>query len=254
MPSVELKDLLAAGAHFGHQSQRWNPKMKRYIFGERNRVHIINLRRTQDCLNKALTAVRDVSAGGKSVLFVGTKMQAKEICREEATRCGQFFVVERWLGGMLTNFRTIRISVQRLKDLDKGFDTGEFENRTKKEQVRLGKERVKLERTFEGIKEMNALPGAVFVVDTRRERIAVAEANRLGIPVIGIVDTNSDPDLVTYPIPGNDDALRSIRLFARAVSDQVLELAGAGQEKPQPAADSAEAPPAVEAKGSPVTG
>jgi small subunit ribosomal protein S2 len=237
MPSVELRDLLAAGVHFGHQTQRWNPKMKRYIFGERNRVHIINLKRTLACLGPAMAAIHRSAAAGKPILFVGTKIQARDIIREEATRCGQHYVTERWLGGMLTNFRTIRISINRLKELDKGFETGEFENRTKKEQVRMRKERDRLERTFAGIKEMNQLPGVVFAVDTRRERIAVAEANRLGIPVVGVVDTNADPDVVDYAIPGNDDAIRAIRLFAGAVADTALEAKAKDKdaEKPEPA-------------------
>lgn len=255
MPSVKLQDLLAAGVHFGHQTQRWNPKMKRFIFGQRNRIHIINLKRTQQCLEAALETVANVVGGGKSVLFVGTKMQAKDIIVQEATRCNQFFVTERWLGGMLTNFRTIKMSISRLKALDDGFNSGEFAKRTKKEQVRLKKERDRLEKTFCGIKDMPSLPGAIFVVDTRRERIAVAEANRLGVPVIGIVDTNSDPDLIDLPIPGNDDALRSIQLFARAISDTVLESSpktGAGASDKPPAASPV--PAAAEANEPSVSG
>lgn len=246
MPSVQLRDLLAAGVHFGHQTQRWNPKMKRYIFGERNRVHIINLRRTLDCLEEALEAVQRAAASGKPVLFVGTKTQAREIIREEAARCHQHYVTERWLGGMLTNFRTIRTSINRLKEIDKGFETGELENRTKKEQVRLRKERDRLQKTFSGIREMNALPGIVFTVDTRREKIAVAEANRLGIPVVGIVDTNADPDVVDYAVPGNDDAIRAIRLFAAAVADTVLEATPKDADVAVPVAETrAEPAPSV---------
>jgi len=238
MTTISLQELLDAGTHFGHQTQRWNPKMRRYIFGERNKIHIINLKRTQACLDTALTSLRELIAGGKPVLFVGTKPQAKQIMQEEALRCGQFYVTERWLGGMLTNFRTIRASIDRLKELEKGFSSGEFANRIKKEQSRLEKERARLHKTFSGIQDMAVLPAAVFVVDTRREKIAVAEANRLGIPVIGIVDTNSDPDVIDYPIPGNDDALRSIRLFAHAVAEVVLETAK--KEGAEPAAKHAD--------------
>jgi len=238
MSKVSLQELLDAGVHFGHQTQRWNPKMKRYIFGERNKVHIINLHRTLTCLESALDALRSVVAAGKPVLFVGTKPQAKAIIQEEAGRCGQFYVTERWLGGMLTNFRTIRTSIGRLKEIDKGFDSGEFENRVKKEQIMLQKEQARLQKVFSGIKEMPQVPGAVFVVDTHREKIAVAEANRLGVPIIGIVDTNSDPDLIQYPIPGNDDALRSIRLFAHAVADVVLETQKGAQDKDEAASPS----------------
>jgi small subunit ribosomal protein S2 len=231
MSKVSLQELLDAGVHFGHQTQRWNPKMKRYIFGERNKVHIINLHRTLICLDQALDALHKVVAGGKPVLFVGTKPQAKAIIQEEAARCGQYYVTERWLGGMLTNFRTIRTSIGRLKEIDKGFDSGEFLNRVKKEQIMLQKEQVRLEKVFSGIKEMPQVPGAMFVVDTHREKIAVAEANRLGIPILGIVDTNADPDEIQYPIPGNDDALRAIRLFAHAIADVVLETQKGAADK-----------------------
>jgi small subunit ribosomal protein S2 len=224
MPTIGLEQLLAAGVHFGHQTHRWNPKMKRYVFGERNGIHIINLKRTQDCLARALDTLSGIVAGGKSVLFVGTKRQAREIIREEAKRCGMYFVTERWLGGMLTNFRTIRASIERLEELERGFESKEYDARTKKEQTGLRKERERLHRTFEGIKGMDRLPGALFVVDTRKERIAVSEADRLAIPVIGIVDTNADPDAVAFPIPGNDDAIRSIQIFARAVGDIALAM------------------------------
>ncbi len=232
MTPVTLKDLLEAGVHFGHQTDRWNPKMKRFIFGERNKIHIINLQRTLTCLDDVLSALRKVVGSGRSVLFVGTKRQAKDIIREEATRCGMYYVTERWLGGMLTNFRTIQSSIKRLNEIDGGLESGEYENRPKKEQIRLRKERDRLDKIFRGIRKMDALPGMVFVVDTRKERIAVAEANRLEIPVVGIVDTNSDPDLITYPIPGNDDAIRSIGLLARAVSDVVIEMTPR-REKPE---------------------
>ncbi len=249
MSQITLRDLLDAGVHFGHQTQRWNPKMKRYIFGSRNKVHIINLRRTQVCLEHALAELRKLVAGGKPVLFVGTKTQAKSIIQEEAARCGQHYVTERWLGGMLTNFRTVVTSINRLKDIDKGFESGEFQGRVKKEQVRLAKEQARLEKIFSGIKNMSTLPAAVFVVDTRREKIAVSEANRLGIPIIGIVDTNSDPDVIDYPIPGNDDALRSIRLFAHAVADVVLE---SQKEKQKAGDDEAAATPEAPAATAPV--
>ncbi len=223
MGDVQLRDLLEAGVHFGHQTRRWNPKMKRYIFMQRNGIHIIDLQKTLRALEAARRAIVESVAGGGSVLFVGTKRQAQAVMQEEAARCGGFHVTERWLGGMLTNFRTIKSSIKRLKELDAMVADGSMDRLSKKEASRLHKERDRLSRTFSGIKELSALPRVVFVVDTKREKIAVAEANRLGIPIVGVVDSNADPNLIQFPIPGNDDAIRAIRLMARAVSDAVLE-------------------------------
>ncbi len=223
MNDVTMKDLLEAGVHFGHQTRRWNPKMKKYIFIERNGIYIIDLQKTLKCVNDAKSIiVRTVQQGGH-ILFVGTKRQAKTVMSEEAVRCGQFFVVERWLGGMLTNFKTIKTSIKRLKDLDRMADDGTFDHMSKKEVSRLSRERTKLEHALSGIKEMGGLPKLLFIIDTKKEKIAVAEANRLGIPIVGIVDTNCDPEVIQYPIPGNDDAIRAIRLFSRMVSDSVTE-------------------------------
>jgi small subunit ribosomal protein S2 len=218
-----MKELLEAGVHFGHQTRRWNPKMKKYIFIERNGIHILDLQRTMQCLHNARNAVIQAVSGGGTVLFVGTKKQAKEIIVEEVQRSGQFFITERWLGGMLTNFKTIKSSIVRLKDLDRMTEDGTMASLSKKEAARLERERQKLEKVFSGIKEMDRLPALVFVVDTNKERIAVAEANRLVIPIVGIVDTNCDPTLIDYPIPGNDDALRAIKLITRIVADAILE-------------------------------
>jgi len=222
-----MKELLEAGVHFGHQTRRWNPKMKKYIFIERNGIHILDLQKTMQCLHYARKAVAASVASGGAVLFVGTKKQAKEIIGEEANRCGQFFITERWLGGMLTNFKTIKSSISRLKDLDRMVADGTMASLSKKEVARLEKERVRLEKVFSGIKDMDRLPSMVFVVDTNKERIAVAEANRLGIPLIGIVDTNCDPSVINFPIPGNDDALRSIKLISKVMADAILESAQA---------------------------
>jgi small subunit ribosomal protein S2 len=222
---VTIKDLLEAGVHFGHQTRRWNPKMKQYIFGERNGIYIIDLQKTHRMLQDALQFVQDLAAQGKTVLFIGTKRQAQEAIAEEARRCGMPFVTERWLGGLLTNFVTVRRSLERLRELEMtltGPQEAQRERLTKKELAHLEKERQKLEKNLAGIKTMKSVPDAVFVVDTRREAIAVAEARKLRVPVIGILDTNSDPDEVDVPIPGNDDALRAIRLFAGRVADAVL--------------------------------
>ena len=235
---VGIKELLEAGVHFGHQTRRWNPKMKRFIFIERNGIYIIDLQKTLKCLNEARDAiVRTVQSGGH-VLFVGTKRQAKTVITEEVARCGQFYVVERWLGGMLTNFKTVKMSIKRLKELDRMADEGIMDRLSKKEVSRLSRERTKLQHALSGIKEMSALPKLMFVIDTKKEKIAVAEANRLGIPIVGVVDTNCDPDLIQYPIPGNDDAIRAIRLFSRMVSDAVIEgqrLASAKAERDEAA-------------------
>ena len=223
MAGIGMKDLLEAGVHFGHQTRRWNPRMKRFIFMERNGIYIIDLQKTLKCVQDARTAIENAVRGGGHVLWVATKKQAKQVVAEEATRCGQFHVTERWLGGMLTNFKTIRTSVKRLKDLDRMATDGTFEKLAKKEVARLSRERERLEFAFAGIKEMPGLPALVFIIDTKKEKIAVAEANRLGIPIVGVVDTNCDPDAIDYPIPGNDDAIRALRLFAGLVADAVIQ-------------------------------
>jgi small subunit ribosomal protein S2 len=225
-----MRDLLEAGVHFGHQTRRWNPQMKKFIFMERNGIYIIDLQKTMKCLEVAREVVSRAVRDGGHVLFVATKKQAKAIIVEEAKRCGQYYITERWLGGMLTNFKTIRTSVKRLHDLDKMVEDGTFEKLAKKEVSRLSRERSRLEVAFSGIKEMPGLPAVVIVVDTRKEKIAVAEANRLGTPVVGIVDTNCDPTVIDYPIPGNDDALRAIKLLAKTLADTVSEARAAALE------------------------
>jgi small subunit ribosomal protein S2 len=220
---IGMKDLLEAGVHFGHQTRRWNPQMKRFIFMERNGIYIIDLQKTIKCIQEARAAVEKAVRGGGHVLFVATKKQAKQVVAEESARCGMFHVTERWLGGMLTNFKTIRSSVKRLKDLDRMATDGTFEKLAKKEVARLSRERQRLQFAFAGIKEMPGLPAVVFIIDTKKEKIAVAEANRLGIPIVGIVDTNCDPNVIDFPVPGNDDAIRAIRLFSTMVADSVLE-------------------------------
>ncbi len=222
MTAISIKQLLEAGVHFGHQTRRWNPKMKEYIFGERNGIYIIDLQKTLKLFKSAVDFVTDVSAQGKSVLFVGTKRQAQESIEEEAKRCGMFFVNNRWLGGLLTNFATVQNSLKRYKELESMKADGFYEKLSKKEVARLERERKKLEKNLRGIKEMDRLPGAIFVVDSNKEAIAVQEAAKLGIPVIGIVDTNCSPDDITYVIPGNDDALRAVRLFASTIADAVI--------------------------------
>ena len=225
MVTVTMKELLEAGVHFGHQVRRWNPKMKEYIFGERNGIYIIDLQKTQKMFREALQAVTNMVAEdrGKTVLFVGTKRQAQDAIREEAERAGQFYVNQRWLGGLLTNFQTVQKSIKRLKDLEAMQTDGRYEKLTKKERIKLDRERQGLEKTLSGIKGMNRLPDSVFVIDVRKEEIAVAEANKLGIPVIAVVDTNCSPEGIDYVIPGNDDALRAVRLFASRIADAVLE-------------------------------
>ena len=235
MAEIVMKDLLEAGVHFGHQTRRWNPQMKKFIFMERNGIYIIDLQKTLKCVQEAKAVIEKVVRGGGHVLFIATKKQAKPIVVEEATRCGQYYVTERWLGGMLTNFKTIRTSIKRLHDLDRMATDGTFEKMSKKEVSRLSRERARLEFAFSGIKEMPGVPSVVFVIDTKKEKIAVAEANRLAVPIVGVVDTNCDPTVVNYPIPGNDDAIRAIRLFTRMVADTILEtravaLEGADQE------------------------
>ncbi len=223
MPRVELETLLASGAHFGHLTRRWNPKMKPYIFMERNGIHIIDLKKTQDMLDAACNAISNIVAENKKPLFVATKKPLREVVEAEAKRCYSFYVSERWLGGMLTNFSTIRKSVKRLNNLEKMEVDGTFENITKKERLFLSRERDKLQKVLSGVAEMSRLPGALFVVDVKKEAIAVKEANRLGIPVFAIVDTNCDPELIDYPIPANDDALKSVQIISKAMADAVIE-------------------------------
>lgn len=223
MAIISMKQLLEAGVHFGHQTRRWNPKMAPYIFTERNGIYIVDLQKTVKMVEVAFNFVRDIVSEGKSILFVGTKKQAQESVREEAERCGMFFVNERWLGGMLTNFRTIRQRVDRLFELEKMEEDGVWEVLPKKEVAQLNAEREKLNRFLRGVKEMRTLPGALFIIDPRKERIAVAEGKRLGIPLIAIVDTNCDPDEIDYVIPGNDDAIRAVRLITGKIADAVLE-------------------------------
>ena len=222
MSGIALKDLLEAGVHFGHQTKRWNPKMKSYIFGERNGIYIIDLAKTAKLFRDAEQFTTNLAADGRTVLFVGTKRQAQDAVAEEAQRCGMFFVNQRWLGGLLTNFATIQRSLGRLRDLEAMETDGRYDTLSKKEISQLEKEKRKLQKNLEGIRNMSRLPDALFVVDTRKEKIAVDEARKLKIPVIGVVDTNCDPDEVDYVIPGNDDALRAIRLFASRVADAVL--------------------------------
>jgi small subunit ribosomal protein S2 len=219
--AVGLSQLLEAGVHFGHQTRRWNPKMRKFIFTERNGIHIIDLRKTLDRLRAAENVCRNVILSGNRLLFVCTKPQLRDLIEREAIRCGAFFVTERWLGGMLTNFQTIRQQIRRLRELERGQEENAFEFYTKKEQLLLDRERIKLDKYFSGVKDMGRVPGAMFVVDAKREIIAVKEANRLGIPVIAITDTNADPDLIDYPIPGNDDAIRSVGLITKALADVV---------------------------------
>jgi small subunit ribosomal protein S2 len=223
MGVITIKELLEAGVHFGHQTNRWNPKMKRFIFGERNGIYIIDLQQSVQRFEAAYAFIRDTVAAGESVLFVGTKRQAVDILEEEAKRCRMFYVNRRWLGGMLTNFQTIRRSIDKLKKFEAALTDGTHDRLTKKEVSQMEKERVKLEKGLSGIKNMSTLPGAVFVLDTRVERIAVMEANRLSIPVVAIVDTNCDPDGIDYPIPGNDDAIRSIKLITARIADACIE-------------------------------
>ena len=218
-----MKELLEAGVHFGHQTNRWNPKMKQYIFGERNGIYIINLQKTLRLFKEATQFVGELASQGKVILFVGTKRQAQDAIAEEALRCGMYYVNQRWLGGLLTNFTTIQKSIKRLKELDTIATDGRYEVLPKKEVTRLERERMGLEKNLSGIKNMPKLPDAIFIIDSKNEEIAVAEARRLGIPVIAIVDTNCDPDFVDFVIPGNDDALRAIRLFTGKISESIIE-------------------------------
>ena len=240
MAVISMKQLLEAGVHFGHQTRRWNPKMSRYIFTERNGIYIIDLQKTVPKVDEAYNFIRSVAAEGKSVLFVGTKKQAQDSIKEEAQRCGMFFVNERWLGGMLTNYPTIQQRIDYLRKLEKMEEDGTFEVLPKKEVAKLRAEKIKLDRFLGGIKDMKKLPGALFVVDPRKERIAVAEARRLKIPIVAIVDTNCDPDEIDYVIPGNDDAIRAVKLLASKMADAIIE-ARQGED------DVAEAPVEAEA-------
>jgi small subunit ribosomal protein S2 len=220
---VSMKQLLEAGVHFGHQTRRWNPKMKPFIFAERNGIHIIDLQQTVSRLNEAYKFVATITAEGESILFVGTKKQAQEAVDQEAKRCGMFYVNQRWLGGMLTNFQTIQTRIRYLKDLQARKERGEFERLPKKEAQHLEEQMARLERTLGGIKDMRRLPAAIFVVDTRKEHTAVLEARRLEIPVIALADTNCDPDEMDYPIPANDDAIRAVRLLCTKIADAAME-------------------------------
>ena len=233
MPLPEIKEMLEAGIHFGHLTKRWNPKMKKFILTEKNGIYVIDLSKTQECLQKATDAVKKIRHSGKSILFVGTKKTIKECLKEEAVRCGQYYVTERWLGGMLTNFSTVKKSIKRLEEIEKMETDGLFKEITKKEVLSLNKERAKLEGIFSGIRHMKTLPGALFVVDSEHEEIAVHEANRLRIPVFAIVDTNSDPDKVAYPIPGNDDAIKSVGLMTRVFSDAIVGIQAPTQAETQ---------------------
>jgi small subunit ribosomal protein S2 len=220
-----MKELLEAGVHFGHQVRRWNPKMKEYIFGERNGIYIIDLQKTQRMFREAIAFVTNLIAEdkGRTVLFVGTKRQAQDAIREESEKCSQFYVNQRWLGGLLTNFQTVQKSIKRLKDLEAMQTDGRYEKLTKKERIKLDRERESLNKNLSGIKGMNRLPDAIFIIDVKKEEIAVAEANRLGIPIVAVVDTNCSPEGIDYVIPGNDDALRAVRLFASRISDAIVE-------------------------------
>ena len=223
MPSVSMRDMLQAGAHFGHQTRYWNPKMNRFIFGARNKIHIINLEKTVPAFAEAMEVVKQMAAQKKKVLFVGTKRAAQKTIKEQAERAGMPFVSHRWLGGMLTNYKTIRASIRRYRELEAQSQDGTFEKLTKKEALMRTRDMEKLERSIGGIKDMSGLPDALFVVDVDHERIAIQEAKKLGIPIIGIVDTNSNPDDIDYIIPGNDDAIRAIKLYVSAMADACLE-------------------------------
>jgi small subunit ribosomal protein S2 len=258
LANISMKELLEAGVHFGHQTKRWNPKMKEYIFGERNGIYIIDLQKTLKMFKEASNFVRDLAAEGKTVMFVGTKRQAQDAIAEEANRCAMYYVNQRWLGGLLTNWVTVQKSVKRLKELDDMATDGRYELLPKKEVIKLERERKHLQANLAGIKEMSRLPDAVFVIDSNKEQIAVREARKLGIPVVAVVDTNCDPSEVDYIIPGNDDALRAIRLFASKIADSVVEGSQAATDKQdaaiRDAAAVSDAAGAVEATGEEATG
>ena len=227
----QLQELLEAGVHFGHQTRRWNPKMRRFIFAERSGIYLIDLQKTQAQIAKAQELIRTVVMKGENILFVCTKKQLKALVQADAIACGALWVTERWLGGTLTNFQTIKRQIRRLRDLEQGASDGDFDNYTKKEKLLFERERVKLSRYLEGVKQMGRLPGALFIVDAKKERIAILEANKLGIPVVAIVDTNADPDVITVPIPGNDDAIRSVSLITRALAEVLVETRAAAPNK-----------------------
>jgi len=248
MAAVEMKELLEAGVHFGHQTKRWNPKMARYIFGERHGIYIVDLKKTVRKFDAAYHFVRKLAEDGESILFIGTKPQAQEIVSEEARRCGMYFVNHRWLGGMLTNFTTIKKSIKKLKHLEGADKDGTYDRLPKKEVIKLEKSRVQLDKTLGGIKDMGRLPGAVFIIDTINENTAVLESRRLGIPVIAIVDTNCDPDDVDFVIPGNDDGIRSIRLLTRKIADAALEGHLIQERELEKAAEAAAAAKALKRK------
>ena len=231
MPDVAIRDLLEAGTHFGHQTRRWNPKMKQFIFTQRNGIHILDLQKTVTNLNRACDVVRATAQAGKAVLFVGTKKQAAEVIQREAERCGMFYVTERWLGGMLTNWQTIRQNIRHLDDLDRIANDGTYEKLKKKEVLLLEKERGRMSKTLTGIRKMPNLPGLIYIVDINKEALAMGEAQKLDIASVAIVDTNCDPDVVTYPVPGNDDALRSIELITRLMADAVIEGRAAAEKE-----------------------
>ncbi|MGC1782177.1 MAG: 30S ribosomal protein S2 [Acidobacteriaceae bacterium] len=233
MATITMKELLEAGVHFGHQTKRWNPRMKEYIFGERNGIYIIDLQKTLKMFKEASKYVTDLALDGKTILFVGTKRQAQDAIAEEATRCGMFYINQRWLGGLLTNWTTVQKSVKRLQELDEMATDGRYDLMTKKEVIKLERERKHLQANLAGIKNMRRLPDALFVVDSNNETIAVKEARKLGIPVVAVVDTNCDPTLVDYVIPGNDDALRAIRLFTSKIADSIVEGMQMGGDKEQ---------------------
>jgi len=243
MSYLGMKQLLEAGVHFGHETKRWNPKMKRYIFAERNGIFIIDLQKTLVESEKALTYLRDLAGRGGTILFVGTKKQAQEILAAEAKRCGMPFINERWLGGLLTNFKTIRTRVDRLRELESMFEDESILRYTKKEQIDMGKELQRLQRYLGGIRDMTRLPDALFVIDPTKEAIAVKEANKLGVPAVALADTDSDPDVLDFIIPGNDDAIRSIQLVTATLADVIVEVRGGGDE---PVEAPAEAAPATE--------
>jgi len=234
MSKISIRELLEAGVHFGHKTGRWNPKMRPYIYGSRNGIHIIDLQKSARLFRRAYSMIRDAVGQGHEVLFVGTKKQAQDIVAEEAARCNQFYVQNRWLGGTLTNFRTIKQSIEKLNKIEQKFEDGTVEALPKKEVLQLERSREKLKKNLGGIQSMKKLPGVIVVIDPSRENIAVAEANKLNIPVVAIVDTNADPNLIDFPIPGNDDAIRSIRLISRIIADACIEGEALRKERPQP--------------------
>jgi small subunit ribosomal protein S2 len=252
MATISMKALLEAGVHFGHQTRRWNPKMAKYIFGSRSNIHIIDLQKTAKELKKAYKFIRDMAGTSKSILFVGTKKQAQEAITTEAQRCGAFFVAERWLGGTLTNFDTIRKSIARLKELDKMKADGLFRVMSKKEVSRLEKERLRLNKTIAGFKDMGEVPGCLFVIDPVQENTAVLEARRMEIPVVAVCDTNCDPDLIDYPVPGNDDAIRSVKLFCTLMADAILEGKAEAEKAATVSAANAQSVPEQEANEAPI--